>query len=160
MTLQAALLTAMNAERARAGVPQFATHPTLQKAAQDHAEWMAANQNLDHYGAGGSTFTQRIHAAGMYPSVAAAENIAGDFRTAAFCVAAWMSSRGHRSNMLNPSYLTTGCGIAVDRNGEFYWCAVYGAAKAGSVSPPVDIDPDPPPRLIGWLEWLRRLLRR
>jgi len=52
---------------------------------------------------------------------AAGENIAEGQRTPAEVMNAWMNSPGHRANILSPSYLEIGVGLAKDKNGVCYW---------------------------------------
>ncbi|WP_425618057.1 CAP domain-containing protein [Anatilimnocola sp. NA78] len=163
MTIHDDLLKVTNEQRDRYGVVALGVHPTLQIAAQKHAEWMADNRRMSHTGEGRSQFDDRIRAAGPYPSSAMAENIAWGQRTAKECVIDWMSSAGHRRNMLNAGYLSAGFGAASDVNGALYFCALYGAAKPESPAP-VKPPPPPPPEpswptpRVGLIEWLLSLL--
>ena len=57
-----------------------------------------------------------------------AENIyrvRGSEESAEAAVAAWMSSPGHRANILNADYRFTGIGIAVDEDGAVYFTQVF-----------------------------------
>lgn len=150
------LLAATNQQRAGNRIALVGIHPALQEAAQKHAEWMALNRRMSHAGEGGNTFVDRIRAAG-YPNSNAAENIAWGYTDAASCVQGWMNSAGHRNNMLNPQYQSTGFGAARASNGQWYWCGLYGVAT-GSTQPPITPPaPKPHPK---WLEWLLRLVAR
>lgn len=142
------LLTAVNAQRLKNGVPAFVSHPALEKAAQAWAEKMALNRNLNH-----GDFSARIRQAG-YPSSTVAENIAWGQRDATECVTAWMSSRGHRVNMLNPVYRSMGAGAAQDSGGQWYWCADFGAAGIEPAPPTIPI-----PQRPGWLSRFLNLFR-
>ncbi len=154
--MQTELLAAMNAERARSGLSQLGTHSTLQKAAQGHADWMAVNSRMSHTGQGGSSFSERIHAAGPYPIVAMAENVAWGQDSPAECVSSWMNSSGHRRAILNSTYKSAGCGAATGRDG-IYWCAVFGAAEPDNQTPPPDPLPPPQPKLTWWQRFLSLL---
>ncbi|MFY0535919.1 CAP domain-containing protein [Nannocystis pusilla] len=70
---------------------------------------MGVNDVMSHTGSDGSTFTQRISAAG-YAWTAAGENIAGGYSTAAQVVNAWMASTGHCNNIMNGIFTHLGVG--------------------------------------------------
>lgn len=58
-------------------------------------------------------------------SAAYAENIARGQKTADKAVAAWMSSEGHRRNILREGYRTTG--VACVKSGNvYYWVQLFG----------------------------------
>lgn len=117
----AAVVEATNAERVAAGCRALRVDHRLDTAAQRHSVDMAKRKKMSHIGADGSTFTDRIRSAG-YPRPGA-ENIAFGQPTAASVVAAWMSSSGHRRNILNCSY--TAIGIGFDPRGN-YWTQNFG----------------------------------
>lgn len=153
MTVHDELLRLTNAERNN----PLGVHASLQQAAQKHAEWMATNRRMSHRGAGGSDFSDRIREAG-YPTSTAGENVAMGYSTPAACIRAWMTSSGHRRNMLNTAYRSAGFGAAKGSNGSWYWCGLYGAAMPDHAPPPPIPDPIPPPapRRTFW-EWLLSL---
>ena len=67
----------------------------------------------------------RIRAAG-YEWSRWGENIAAGFDDEADVFQAWMHSpEGHRRNVLNPAFVHTGFGRAVDARGRVWWCAVF-----------------------------------
>jgi uncharacterized protein YkwD len=41
-------------------------------------------------------------------------------------VQGWMTSKGHRANILNSDVSETGIGIARSSNGGLYYCQVFG----------------------------------
>jgi uncharacterized protein YkwD len=104
------VVTLTNAERQRAGCDPLEVDSRLTAAAQAHAEDMAANDYFSHTSRDGSSFADRIRAAG-HPSPAA-ENIAQGQPDARSVVADWMESEGHRRNILNCSLRTIGVGHA------------------------------------------------
>ncbi len=85
--------------------------PTLTTAARDHSQDMATQNYFDHTGLNGSTFSQRIAAAG-YPGGTLAENIFAGDPTAQGAFDSWRNSPGHNANMLNPAYKAIGIGRA------------------------------------------------
>jgi uncharacterized protein YkwD len=116
-----AVVAATNAERAAAGCDPLKVDGRLNTAAQRHSADMASRQTMSHTGGNGSSFDERIEAAG-YPRPAA-ENIAYGQDSAASVVAAWMDSEGHRRNILNCSY--TAIGVGYDPRGD-YWTQNFG----------------------------------
>ena len=100
----------------------LAFNPLLIDAARGHSEWMLATDTFSHTGAGGSSATQRMAAAGYHftGSWAAGENIAirygsGVALTADTALALHdqlFNSPGHRMNMLNPDWREAGIGLA------------------------------------------------
>jgi uncharacterized protein YkwD len=119
----ARLLAEHNRRRSAAGLPPYAASLALNTAAQRHAEWMAAHNDLDHFEPGADPF-QRIRAAG-YPE--GSENIAWNYPTPEAATVGWMGDRGHRANVLSARWTDAGFGLAYGRNGDPYWCADYGA---------------------------------
>jgi uncharacterized protein YkwD len=120
-TAQAKLLAYCNAERAReGGLPAFRADQRLETAAQAWAIKMAATGVLQH-----GDFSARIRAAG-YLWTACAENIADGQPIAETVFAAWMSSDGHRANILGPCR-DVGFGRANDAQGRVWWCADFGS---------------------------------
>jgi len=115
---------AHNFERTSRGIGALILDGRLNNAAQGHAEWMAANRNLSHTGAGGSNPGDRMSAAG-FPVFAWAENIAEGQTTVAAVMASWMGSSGHRTNILNATYTHVGYGVATDATGRLYWCTCF-----------------------------------
>jgi len=122
--------TLTNAERAKAGCPALTIDARLASAALLHTEEMARNRKLAHEGANGSTPGDRATAAG-YTWSAVGENIAAGQPTPAAAVASWMSSDGHRRNILNCAYLNIGIGYRhtpADRFGH-YWTQLFAAER-------------------------------
>jgi uncharacterized protein YkwD len=153
--VSSSLLAEVNTHRSRHGLQPLGIDPTLGIAAQRHADWMARVDRLDHTGEGGSSFVDRIRAAGPYPSNTVSENIACGQQSASECVGDWLASRGHRANMLGVIYHTAGCGSAQAADGRWYWCAVFGAAKTGAPSP---VPAPPKPTRPSFTDWVLRLL--
>ncbi len=70
------------------------------------------------------------------------ENIAAGFTTPGAVVNGWLGSPGHRANIENPRFTSTGVGVAVDANGTYYWTQNFGDDAAAPKPPPT---PTPPP---------------
>jgi uncharacterized protein YkwD len=123
------VLMIVNQHRANAGCAPLYTSVQLTSAAENHSADMAANDYFSHTGLDGSSPSLRAQAAG-YP-FGAGENIAAGQSTPEEVVAAWMGSSGHRANILNCSYRTTGIGYVFDANDTFgpyfhYWTQMFG----------------------------------
>lgn len=98
----------------------------LSEAAQLHSEYMAETGELDHVGRNGSTFDERILAAG-YSFWTAGENIAQGFPTSTEAAMAWLASSGHCRNMMNPNFEDMGLGGAESATGVMFWTLNLGA---------------------------------
>jgi uncharacterized protein YkwD len=124
---EVAFLGLINEHRAANGLPPLAMSPTLTTAARLHSQDMAANNYFDHTGLNGSTFSQRIAAAG-YPGGTTAENIFAGSANASGAMESWKNSPGHNANMLNPAYAAIGIGRAFDPDADFgwYWTTTFG----------------------------------
>ena len=121
-----AVVTIVNAERARAGCAPVTSHAVLTLAAQDHSEDMAARAYFSHTSPDGRTFGQRIRAAG-WAGGALAENIAAGQADAVAVMRDWMGSAGHRANILNCTYRNIGVGYATGGRYGTYWTQAFGA---------------------------------
>jgi uncharacterized protein YkwD len=118
--LGASVLAEVNALRAQAGLPAFASHPQLAAAASSYALTLARHDWYDHTGPDGSSFASRIRAAGFTANVGMGEVIAlgaGDWSGADFA-RAWMGSPGHRSLLMSGEYALAGAGCSLRRTAE------------------------------------------
>ncbi|AEY87603.1 SCP-like extracellular [Streptomyces hygroscopicus subsp. jinggangensis 5008] len=115
----------VNAERAKAGCQPLTLNSTLTKAAQAHSDDMAAHQNMSHTGSDGSSPGDRITRAG-YTWSSYGENVAYGYSTADQVMAGWMSSPGHRANILNCGFKEIGVGLAQPGS---YWTQDFGTSR-------------------------------
>jgi uncharacterized protein YkwD len=115
----------VNAERVKAGCGKLRNDSRLQKAARSYSALMAEKDFFSHTGPDGSTFVDRVAAAGYPRSAAAAENIAYGYADAAAVVKGWMGSAGHRANILNCDHKAVGVGLAY-RKSTPYWTQDFG----------------------------------
>ncbi|MFE4415505.1 CAP domain-containing protein [Streptomyces sp. NPDC056821] len=115
----------VNAERSKAGCSALTVNAKLTKAAQAHSEDMAAHRNMSHTGSDGSNPGDRITRAG-YSWQSYGENVAYGYATPEQVMAGWMSSAGHKANILNCSFKEIGVGLAQPGN---YWTQEFGAAR-------------------------------
>lgn len=121
----ARVIQLVNAERAKVGCSALTANATLAKAAQAHSADMAAHQNMSHTGSDGSSPGDRITRAG-YSWSAYGENVAYGYSTPEQVMAGWMSSPGHRANILNCSYKEIGVGLAQPNS---YWTQDFGTPR-------------------------------
>ncbi|MGW5124066.1 CAP domain-containing protein [Streptomyces sp. NPDC004069] len=115
----------VNSERAKVGCSALTVNDKLAKAAQAHSEDMATQQNMSHTGSDGSNPGDRITQAG-YSWQSYGENVAYGYATPEQVMAGWMSSAGHKANILNCSFKEIGVGLAQPGN---YWTQDFGAAR-------------------------------
>jgi hypothetical protein len=125
-----------NQERADADLPPLIMDVRLFQSARGHSEDMATNDYFDHVSLDGTTFDERIVAAG-YPSPRS-ENIAAGYSSPTSVVAAWMASSGHRANILDSTAKHVGIGYAFDADSTYgrYWTANMGRSSGSAQLPP------------------------
>jgi len=91
---------------------------------------MARNSFVGHVGSDGAGMIERALRAG-YGYAYIAENVAGGQKSAETAMASWMSSGGHRRNILAPEATQMGVGHAIEggRAPKYgaYWVIVLGA---------------------------------
>jgi uncharacterized protein YkwD len=92
-----------NAERARHGLPPLAVDQRLVQSARAHTAWMTRARRLQH------------------TSRPVAENIAMGQQTAMEAVRSWMSSSGHRANILSRGHRRIGVSAYTAPNGTVFW---------------------------------------
>ena len=138
------LINAVNALRAAYGLPAYSINSILMFTAQNQSDFMAATGNVTHSGPGGSSFTERLLAAG-YPlggDLSAggfrSENIisGNDGMSAQAAVDAWMGDAPHQNTMLSQNLTEIGAGVSVV-DGRVYYvidCASSSTSGAPSVS--------------------------
>jgi uncharacterized protein YkwD len=128
------VLSAINAERAKAGCGPLRVNPKLMAAARSHARSMADQNFFGHAGRDGSRMSSRIKRQG-YSYRSAAENIAAGQRSAGEVVRSWLQSSGHRRNILNCRMEETGIAVVYQADDRpirgnraplrYYWVQVF-----------------------------------
>ena len=123
----AALITATNTERQRAGIAALAPDARLAQAAQWQAEQCASLGEVAHVLAEARypRPEDRLSAAG-YSWSAYGENLARGHRTAEAAIDNWMRSAEHRANILDLAFTQIGTGFATDSSGRPYYVQVFG----------------------------------
>jgi uncharacterized protein YkwD len=117
----------INAQRRHNGLPALVYNPQLDRMAKIQAENMARYQKMAHVIPQSElpTLADRARYVG-YPFGRIAENVALGYPNAETVVDGWMTSKGHRANILNPDVVETGLGIARSSAGGLYYCQVFG----------------------------------
>ncbi|MFF8409396.1 CAP domain-containing protein [Streptomyces omiyaensis] len=113
-----------NDEREKAGCGALRAEPRLARAAQGHADDMAARDYYAHDSPEGRDGGDRIAASG-YDWSAWGENIHKGPRTPARAMDSWMGSAAHRANILNCSFRDIGVGVALTADGP-WWVQDFG----------------------------------
>ncbi len=106
----------VNQERAKLGLSALRVDPALTAAAQIRAREIV--ERFSHTRPDGTRWS-------TVSSRAYGENIAKGQKTADKVMAAWMSSSGHRANILRASYGSIG--VACVKSGNvYYWVQLFG----------------------------------
>jgi uncharacterized protein YkwD len=135
------VVTRINAHRTSMGLVALKVSPTLTNAAVWKARHMARYSYMTHDDPAppiARTVPDRLEACG-YPSRTTGwgENIAYGYSTGAAVVQAWLNSSGHRENIENASYRSTGVGAATNSSGVVYWSQEFGTYDdSGTGNPP------------------------
>lgn len=138
------LVNAVNALRVTYGLPAYSISSILMSTAQNQADYMAVTGRSSHTGAGGSTVTDRLLAAG-YPldgdlSLGGwrSENITsgGENTTAQTVVDQWAGDALHLETMISPNLTEIGAGVSVN-NGRVYF--VIDCARPELTLPPAGV---------------------
>lgn len=126
--MQTRLLSLCNSARRQVGSPELQWHATLQSVAQAHAEAMAHGAYFDHVDTQGRASGERLQDAGFIYRWAG-ENISAGKNNIDAVFEWWMTSAGHRANILKPEFTLTGIGyafVAQDaRSFNHYWVQVF-----------------------------------
>ena len=110
----------VNQERKSLSLPRLTWNAELAAAADAHAADMQTQGYFDHVSKNGRTFSQRAEDA-EYDAFPTGENIAQGQKTAKAVMNAWMTSNGHRRNILSVQSNEIGVGL----RGNF-WVQVFG----------------------------------
>lgn len=118
----AVLVNLTNQNRIEANLSELKVSPLLEKAAQMKADDMAAKGYFAHNTPDGKTPWYWLDQAG-YKYIYAGENLAVNFEDSEDVETAWMNSRGHFLNIMNPKYteigIATSTGIYKGREAIF-----------------------------------------
>lgn len=115
----------VNEERRKAGLSKLEVAPLLGVAARAHSTDMATRNYYSHHSPEGTTVADRVTLTG-YGFAVVGENIAWGQENARQVMNAWMRSRGHKANILNPQYTEIGVGVEETRHGAIVWTQNFG----------------------------------
>lgn len=117
------VIALVNDERARMGLRPLTPNRELAKVARTKSEDMYKNNYFGHRSPTYGSAFDMLNSFGIRFS-AAAENIAQGQATAQSVMSSWMSSPGHRANILNDIFTEIGVGY-VDEGGTPYWTQMF-----------------------------------
>ena len=106
VTPETEVIRLANVERVARGLKPLLTDPTLMQAAKGWSRNQAARSRMYHSRMGYG------------------ENVAYGQRTPRDVHRAWMNSKGHRANILNPGYSSMGAGLAYSGSTP-YWTQTF-----------------------------------
>jgi uncharacterized protein YkwD len=118
----------VNETRVRNGLPLLIWDQELCELARVHSQNMAKQSLFSHVTRDGLGPKERAVHAGIKPFRRIAENIAynwGFDDPGAFAVERWMTSSGHRENILDKQYKASAVGVFVKPNGAVYITQVF-----------------------------------
>ena len=124
---EARIFDLINRQRRQQGLKPLVFNPQLDRMAKIQAENMARFQKMAHTIPDASlpALTDRARYVD-YRYYRLAENVALGYPNAEAVVEGWMSSSGHRHNILDREVAETGIGIARSAAGGVYYCQVFG----------------------------------
>jgi uncharacterized protein YkwD len=124
------IIVLVNVERQQFGLPTLSQDPLLTSLAREHSTSMVVNNFFSHARYPG----ERPFSYGQPPGTIRGENIAmmptrqvipGPYLSlqeiCEWALSIWMSSSGHRQNILEPRYTKTGVGVAFSEEGDYLY---------------------------------------
>lgn len=127
---QRRIVKAVNEVRVERGLAALAIYQPLVPVALAHSEDMASRDYFAHRSPEGRLARSRIDEGGIRTN-ASAENLfkcRGVDDPLRSAVDGWMSSKGHRENILNGDFTHTGVGVAVADDGTIYFTQLFATA--------------------------------
>ena len=118
----------INRERTTRNVPVLSYDPELASIARKHSEDMAEKGYFSHIDMNGNTVDGRALEIGIDSWIAIGENIAynqGLKKPCEFTVDRWLKSKSHRNNLLDGSWIRTGVGVAITKDGKHFFTQVF-----------------------------------
>lgn len=118
----------VNQERRKKRLNDLDWNGNLAKLARNYSKKMAKESFFGHYDTDGKSVVERANDAKIRGWRAIGENL---FYCQAFdgfsslAVRGWMKSAGHRRNILNGNFTSSGIGIAKSRSGDIYITQVF-----------------------------------
>lgn len=114
----------VNTEREKSNLPPLILDEKLNKIAEDKVALLIKEGKLNHLAGGYKSFGEFLQKYDISYSLAG-ENIAKKTKTSMESHKLWMSSNGHRANILNKGFTNIGIAKNVDKNGDIYWVEIF-----------------------------------
>lgn len=114
----------VNIERSKKGLQPLKNNWQLSRVARYKSQDMATKGYFSHTSPTYGSPFKMMESFGIRFS-SAGENIAKGQTSPQSVMNSWMNSPGHRSNILSPSYMEIGVGLAKDKNGRNYWTQMF-----------------------------------
>ena len=139
------ILKLVNQERSAEALDPVSLSQNLDQASDLHSNNMSVRNFFDHTDPQtGTNPSDRAQAAGY--NAGAAENIAAGYTSPEDVMQGWMSSNGHRANILRPGHTHMGLGYQDSQDGTPYWTQKFGSGgDPGSYVAETDNAPEPEP---------------
>ena len=99
---------------------------TLGEAALAHSLDMAEHGILSHKSSEGLDTGERLTKAG-YSWITFGENVGQGYRTPQDAIRAWLRSKRHCKNIMNPAFEEAGVAYAKSKTLRYYWTIILGA---------------------------------
>lgn len=130
---ESTLFDLFNESRRQVGATPLQRVRLLNEAAEWFARDLAAsNLGLDHVDSKGRRVQHRIYEFGYRSIQRSAENLALGFYSPADTHRVWMSSSGHRRNILDPNFEHVGIARVQTQEGRTYWVAEFAQRFKGA----------------------------
>ncbi len=117
----------INAARVQNGLGELQPSANCLNLALSHANDMATNNFFSHTSPTQGGFVTRASRFSL--SGFAGENIALGYTSAASVTQGWMNSSGHRANILNSNYRSTGVAVVANASGRRYFVQCFSSAS-------------------------------
>lgn len=118
------MLDQVNQQRRQAGLSELRLSQELTKVADIKAKDMRDNGYFSHTSPNYGTPFEMMKEFGINYTTAG-ENIAKGQKSVETVMADWMSSEGHRANILNKNFTHLGVGYCTDASGNTYWVQMF-----------------------------------
>jgi len=120
----------INAYRAQNGLRPLQVNPQLNEAARIHAQDLASNDRISHYGSDGSDTWDRVRRTG-YQARLTAENVGTGQRSLSEVFRGWQKSADHNKNLLLRDAREMGIAMVHDPDTQFktFWTLVLGSPE-------------------------------
>ena len=118
------IIKMVNSVRAEKNLPSLIENKKLNILADKKAKIMANENNLSHTAGGYKTFSDFL-VENNVKFLAVGENIARNWKTPEEVMKAWLSSKGHKANIMSEKFTQIGVGKAISSNGDIYWVQLF-----------------------------------